>query len=316
MVLRPSVRSDVRLGDDDGHGSDVAPNVGVIQRTGLAGNAQQTGRARPIDALTAVRRHWFIALLPVVLFVAGAVVLGNKREPRYTTTANLSVGHVYVTNPAGIPTILDATQSLAAVYSRAIHAGAVISDAKARLRKQSSAPVAGSLNATPIPDSPLIKVSAVASSPRSAISLANAGAAALADYVNNQIRDNNASVPLAQRYKEAALDYRKRIATRDLMTRRYEHTPNAKNKDALDRAAAAADTALLRREAIRASYENAVQGGTSSVGVDVFSLASEASSDRSKKMQLYVFIGLLGGLAAGVALALLRAARDVRRGRI
>jgi capsular polysaccharide biosynthesis protein len=316
VVLRPSVRSDVRLGDDDGHGPDVPPTVGVMQRPGLAGNAQQTSRARPIDALTAVRRHWFIALLPVVLFVAGAVVIGNKREPRYTSTANLSVGHVYITNPAGIPTILDATQSLAAVYSRAIFAGSVVKDTRARLRKQNSVPVSGSLNATPIPDSPLIKVSAVSSSPRSAVALANAGAAALANYVNNQIRDNNASVPLAERYRQAALEYRKRITTRNRMTRRYGRDPNAKNKDALDRAAAAADTALLRREAIRASYENAVQGGTSSVGVDVFSLASGASSDRSKKMQLYVFIGALGGLAAGVALALLRAAGDVRRGRV
>jgi capsular polysaccharide biosynthesis protein len=313
VVLRASVQSDDRLGDDHGHSPNVPSNVGAI---GVATNGQQTIPARPVDALTAVRRHWFVALLPVVLFVAAAVVLGTKREPRYTTTANLSVGHVYVTNPAGIPTILDATQSLAGVYSRAIHAGAVVSDTRARLRKQNSPPVAGSLGATPIPDSPLIKVSAVSSSPGAAIALANAGAASLADYINNQIRDNNASVPLAERYRRAALEYRKRVATRDRMARRYARDDSARNKDALDSAAAAADTALLSREAIRASYENAVQGGTSSVGVDVFSLASSASSDRSKKMQLYVFIGLLGGLAAGAALALLRAARDVRRGRI
>jgi hypothetical protein len=31
-------------------------------------------------------------------------------------------------------------------------------------------------------------------------------------------------------------------------------------------------------------------------------------------MQILVFVGLLGGLAAGAALALLRAARDIRRG--
>jgi capsular polysaccharide biosynthesis protein len=316
VVLRTSVRSDDRLADDYGPDQDIPPGVGAIQRSGGVEGARESRHTRPIDALTAVRRHWFIALVPVILFVAGAVALGTKRAPRYTTTANLSVGHVYLSNPAGIPTILDATESLAAVYSRAIGSAAVLRDTRSRLRKQNAPPVSGSLNATPIPDSPLIKVSAVSSSPRAAIALANAGASSLADYVNGQVRDNDNSVPLAGRYRKAALEYRQRVATRDRLTRQYGRDRTRKNKDALDRAAAATDTALLTREALRASYENAVQGGTSSIGVDVFSLASAASSDRSKKMQLYVFIGLLGGLAAGAALALLRSARDVRRGRV
>jgi uncharacterized protein involved in exopolysaccharide biosynthesis len=53
-----------------------------------------------------VRRHWFVAVVPVVLLVAAAVVLGSKRSVTYTSTANLSVGHVYVSDPAGIPTII------------------------------------------------------------------------------------------------------------------------------------------------------------------------------------------------------------------
>jgi capsular polysaccharide biosynthesis protein len=316
VVLRASVRPDDRFADDYGPDQDIPPRVGDMPGSGMDEGARKTRSARPIDALTAVRRHWFVALLPVILFVAGAVVLGTKRPPRYTTTANLSVGHVYLSNPAGIPTILDATESLAAVYSRAIGSAAVLRDTRTRLRNQNSPPVSGSLNATPIPDSPLIKVSAVSSSPRAAIALANAAASSLADYVNGQVRDNDNSVPLADRYRKAALQYRQRVDTRNRMTRRYARDRTPKNKDALDRAAAAADTALLAREALRASYENAVQGGTSSIGVDVFSFASAASSDRSKKMQLYVFIGLLGGLAAGAALALLRSAGDVRRGRV
>jgi uncharacterized protein involved in exopolysaccharide biosynthesis len=77
----------------------------------LAADVQQTVSARRIDALTAVRHHWFVAIFPVALFVAAAVVLGMHRTPRYTATANLSVGHVYVSDPAGIPTIIDAAPS-------------------------------------------------------------------------------------------------------------------------------------------------------------------------------------------------------------
>jgi uncharacterized protein involved in exopolysaccharide biosynthesis len=279
----------------------------------LATNAQHTTSAPRIEPLQALRRHWFIALLPVVFFVAGAVALSLKRPPRYTATANLSVGHVYVGDPSGIPTIIDATQSLAAVYSRAIRSGAVVQDTKRRLGEGSS--VSGGFSATPLPNSPLIKVSAESSSERGAVALANASAAALAAYINRQVRDNSASATLSIRYRQASLGYRQRQETSDRLRRRYRQHRTRANKDARDEAAAATDTALLRREALRASYQQAVQGGTSSVAVDFFSRASAATSDRRSMAEILVFVGLMGGLAAGAALALLRAARDIRRSR-
>jgi capsular polysaccharide biosynthesis protein len=277
----------------------------------LVTDVQHTGFAPRIDVLHAVRRHWFVAVLPVVVFVACGVTLAIKRPPHYTATANLSVGHVYVSSPSGIPTILDATQSLAAVYSRAIHSGAVMSDTQRRLGNNSSG--SADFSATPLPDSPLIKVSAESSSPRGAVVLANASAAALAAYVNRQVRDNSASATLSDRYREASLSYRRRQETSKRLRRRYRDHPTRATKVARDRAAAATDTALLRREALRASYEQAVQGGTSSVGVEFFSRAAEAKSDRRSMTGILIFIGLMGGLAAGAALALLRAARDIRR---
>jgi len=268
---------------------------------------------RRVDALTAARRHWFVAIFPIALFVAGAVVLGMHRTPRYTATATLSVGHVYVSDPSGIPTIIDATQSLAATYSRAISSGAVTRDTRRILRTEKASAVSGGLGATPIPDSQLIKVSAQSSTASGAIALANAGALALASYVNRQIRDNDASATISDRYLQASLVYRKRLDASTKLGRRYANHRTRANKAARDRAAAATDAAKLRRNALQAAYQTAVQGGTSSVGVEIFSTASVATSDRSRKMQLLVFVGLLGGLAAGAALALLRAARDLRR---
>ena len=163
-----------------------------MQRFGLATKVQHTTAAPRIDVLAAVRRHWLVALAPVVLLVAAAVVLGLKRPVTYTTTATLSVGHVYESNAAGIPTIIEATQSLASVYSRAISSTEVVQDARRRLRREHASPVSGGLSATPIPQSPLIKVSATSRSEPGAIALANAGAAALAAYINRQVRDNNA----------------------------------------------------------------------------------------------------------------------------
>jgi capsular polysaccharide biosynthesis protein len=279
----------------------------------LATDVHHTVLVRRVDALTAARRHWFVAIFPIALFVAAAVVLGMHRTPRYTATANLSVGHVYVSDPSGIPTIIDATQSLAATYSRAISSAAVTQDTRRILRAEKASAVSGGLAATPIPDSQLIKVSARSSNASGAVALANAGALALASYVNRQIRDNDAAATISDRYREASFAYRERLDTSTRLARKYANHRTRANKAARDRAAAATDAAKLRRNALQAAYQTAVQGGTSSVGVEIFSTASAATSDRSRKMQLLVFVGLLGGLAAGAALALLRAARDLRR---
>jgi uncharacterized protein involved in exopolysaccharide biosynthesis len=279
----------------------------------LATNVRQTAFTPQTGALSAVRHHWFVAAFPVALFVAAALVLGLHRTPRYTTSANVSLGHVYVSNAASIPTIIDATQSLASTFSRAVYSNAVASDTRRILRNEHSVGVTGSLSATPIPESPLISVSAESSSARAAVALANAGAEALTAYINHQVRDNDASATLAKRYLKASLDYRHRLDTSNRLAQRYANHPTSSNRDARDRASGATDAARLRRDAVTAAYATAVQGGAAGVGAEVFSSASGATSDRSHKLQLMVFVGLAGGLAAGAALALLRASRDIRR---
>jgi uncharacterized protein involved in exopolysaccharide biosynthesis len=277
----------------------------------LATNVQHTTGSIRVEVWPALRRHWFVALVPVFLLVAGAVVLGLVRPVNYKTTASLSVSHVYVNDPAAIPNVVDATRALAAVYSRAIHSSPVKADTRRRLEK-GSGPVSGSLSATPIPESPLIAVSAESPSRSGAVALANAGSAALAAYVNRQIRDNNAAAVLSTRYRAAALRYRQLLDRSSRARREYDLDPTGQRKAARDRTAAKTDTALLRRKALQASYEAAVQGGTTSVGVEVFSRATPPTTDRFSVMQLLVFAGLVGGLAAGTALALLRASRELR----
>ena len=70
--------------------------------------------------------------------------------------------------------------------------------------------------------------------------------------------------------------------------------------------------ALLRREALRASYLNLVQGTSSAPAVDEFSRATTATSDRFRMLQIMLFLGLVAGLAAGMALALLRTHHETR----
>ena len=173
--------------------------------------------------------------------------------------------------------------------------------------------MSGSLSATPIPESPLIKVTATSSSERGAVALANAGSAALAAYTNRQVRDSDAVGLLSERYRRAALRFRQLIDEQNRARRRYERIGRRRTRLLAIAPPRPPILRLLRREALQASYQTAVQGGSSSVGVEVFSTATTPTNDRRTMLQLLVFVGLVGGLAAGAALALLRASREVRR---
>ena len=263
--------------------------------------------------LTAMRRHWFVALLPVVLFVGAAVGLGLKRTPQYTATANLSVGAVFTDNPAGISSVIQGTESLAAVYSRVIGANEVVDATKERLAGRYVVD-ARQVSATPIPDSPMVKVTAAAESAGEAVALVNAASAALADYATSRDRANDEAAEISDRFHSAALRYRKRLATSHERAADYEEDPTDENRRARNLAAAAADTALLHRDALLTKYQEAIDGASSTPPLEVFREATSASSDRYERLQLLVFTGLVGGLLAGAALALLRALRKTRRG--
>jgi hypothetical protein len=271
-----------------------------------------TAEAR-IGVLTAVRRHWITALVPLVLLLAMAMALGVKRTPKFTATANLSVGAVFINNPAGISSVIQGTESLASVYSRVITANAVVEDTARRLAGRFPAS-AGQLSATPIPESPMIRVTAVAESEDQAVALANAASAALADYVNRRDRSVDEATTISDEYHRAALRYRQLLAVSRRRSERYDTDRTAENRRAQERAAAAADTARLQRDGLLLSYQSAVEGARSRSRLDVFARATSASTDRYVRLQVLLFTALVGGLLAGAALALLRALRATRRG--
>lgn len=280
----------------------------------MAAEAHDTTAPLGVDVLGALRRYWPAVVLSVVLLVGGAVALGLKRPATYKSTALLQVGHVYVSNPAGVSTIIESTQTLAGVYSRTIHATSVQQDVARRL-KRAPIRVSGALSATPLPSSPLIKVTAAATSPAGATALANAGANALQAYVNHQVRATDVTVSLTKRYQRAALVYRRKKDTSDRLARRYRLHPTKANRSARDASGAATDSALLAVQALQSSYQQAIAGGTASAVVENFARAGAATSDRKQTMQILVFVGLLGGIAAGIALALLGAYRQTRPSR-
>lgn len=260
----------------------------------------------------AVKRHPVLAIAPVVILVIVAVALGMKRSAQYTAETDLSVGHAYVGDAAGIPGVIEATQSLAAVDARAVGSDAVQS-AAAQVLQSRHQRASGSLDATPIPNTPLIKVTATSSSANGAVQLSNAGAQALQDYVNGQSQAISNPQTALRLYRQASVAYQQALDASNQAKATYNRSPSDSNKSAADQAAATADAAQVRRDGLRATYNNLELGVASSPLIETFASAQSSSSDRASRIELMAFIALLAGVAIGIALAVLRAQREVAR---
>src|SRR5436853_5266659 len=132
--------------------------------------------AARIGVLQAIRRYPLLAATPVVALALLGALIGYARTPTYTATAQVAVGQLNVSDPAAVGSVVQATNSLAAVYSRLIDS----TDVRKAIAKAAGAKAAGSeISATPIPASPLIRVTATGSSAGAAIDVANASASSL-----------------------------------------------------------------------------------------------------------------------------------------
>ena len=129
--------------------------------------APEDAPPRPSVSITeAFRRGWLLILIPVLLFAGLATYIAMNRQPTYTADSRLTVGRVDI-SPSALATFATATQSLASAYSRAVEANAVVNPVAKRLNV-SSAAVRGATLATPVPESPVIRVTAKADSSKTA----------------------------------------------------------------------------------------------------------------------------------------------------
>lgn len=265
-------------------------------------------RVVPIGPFEAIRRHPLIAVLPLILLAAGALAYGLLRTPNYTAEARLSIGRIDLNTPGALSSFVEASSSLAAGYSRAISADAVTQ----RVSRELSIPpvvVRRSLGATPIPGSAVFSVLAIGSSASDATQLANAGSAALQDYVEQLNVENPNGDRLFRQFKAAV----NRAARRQDRVRRLEEAPSLLTDDRkLIRARTAAAAAGLRVETLRANYQVTQQSQSSVSLVQQLTTATSATNDRNARLQLFLFYALAAGGLIGAALATLRVNNEAR----
>lgn len=242
-----------------------------------------------------------VALFAVVLALAGAGI-GLLRDTTYTASATLQVGQVNPNSP-GFLGYVQSASSLATAFSRSIAAAPVLATVKRKLALE-TADVTPRLSAEPIPLAPAFRIIATGSSESDAIRLANTAAGAVVAYENRSNSSNPEARALLSDFHSASLELKQ--AEAQLATAEGESADN----DALAQAEAERSTAQVKLKGVSTAYVAAVASQAPSEGlVSLIAGATSASSDRKAKIELYAFLGLLAGLIAGCAAAVLREQR-------
>jgi hypothetical protein len=244
-----------------------------------------------------VNNKRIVALFAVLLTLAG-VGYGFLRQTTYTASATLQVGQVNPNSP-GFLGYVQSASSLATAFSRSVAAAPVLATVERKLALEPSE-ATPRLSAEPIPLAPAFRVIATGSSDASAIRLANAAAGAIIVYENHSNSSNPQANSLLSDYRAASLGLKRTEA-------QLADLGSSPNPDALAKAEAEKAAAQVKLRGIDTAYIAAVASQAPREGlVSLVAGATSASSDRKSKIELYGFLGLLAGLLAGCAGAVLR----------
>jgi uncharacterized protein involved in exopolysaccharide biosynthesis len=256
---------------------------------------------------TAIAANKPLVCICALLFAVFGVLAGMHRKGTYSSAATLQVGKVNPNSP-GFYGFVQSASDLATAFSRAVTAEAVLDAVHARLGL-SAATAVSRLAAEPIPNSPAFRVIASGPTAKAAVNLANVASTALIAYEAhaNTYSPEGHRLLGAYRAAELSLAHAKAAVARAEAARGEE--PSAKANLRLENAQASQAAATLQAQALASGYQLSAQSATTRDLISPLAQAVTATSDRRSKIELLGFVGLLGGLVIGCALAALREIR-------
>lgn len=254
-----------------------------------------------LPVLEALRRHFLLALLPVILLVGAAIAYGLQREPEYESEARLNVGGLSLTQQS-LEGYTVAVQQLAVAYSRSIHATRVVDNA-AREVGLEPGEVIERTEATPIQGSSVIRVIATGPDSARTRALADAMADSLMDYATDLNSGRGASTRLLERFEDSSRDY---ITERQRLNRARQPRARREIEHRLS-------IAKLERDTAGFLYGQAQAGQTVTGLVQKLAPASIPASDRDERTRDYAAGAAIAGILIGIGLAVARANALARR---
>jgi uncharacterized protein involved in exopolysaccharide biosynthesis len=233
----------------------------------------------------ALRRHWRVMVACVGGLALLAIAYSVVRTPNYSAETRLAVGGLNASTPSAFTGFSTAAQQLAETDSRAVQGDAVVRDVAAAL-KTSPEQVRPHLSAAPVPQTPVFTVTATTKSAGTSIDMSRLAAEALTREANRA--SDAAPGQLLKEYQRAERE-RERAEAR---VETGGSTP-ASRADLVG--------ANAQADAARKRYTAAVQGG--SVRLEIIQGPAEASSDRTSKLQMLLFVAVVLGFIIGSAIA-------------
>jgi uncharacterized protein involved in exopolysaccharide biosynthesis len=249
-----------------------------------------------LTILQAVQRNLLLAVAPVMVLVVAAGAIAKVREPTYSSDAQLNIGGVNLTTQS-IPGYAVATAQLAVAYARSIQAVPIVASVS-RQTGMSRVEVTQNITATPVEQTPIVRIHATGSTPQRAQRLANTTAAAVVVYAQTLNRNNPDTPRLLKQFIADSKELR---------------AANKAVQQGQKGAEIRADVALLQQRTDAALYGQSVAGDASASLVQQLAPASIPESDRSSLFQQLLLSAVIAGALIGVGLALARAHSQTRR---
>jgi capsular polysaccharide biosynthesis protein len=265
-----------------------------------------------VDVVAAAKRHWFAAALPVVVLVVLAGLAAYQRAPVFTAETRLAVGRVDPSVPGGLVGFTDATRALAERYSRSVRSEAVLQ------------PVAGAgvaaidalrakINAAPVPESPVFRITAKGETAEEAVRLSNQVSNSMVRFAAIQSEETPLSGRALAAYRSASALMAERRAIEGKRRQQDDARETLRSRRLLAAARAEVAVAELRVRILRNEYEASRRTPGPVATVSILEHATGATSDRLKKAQLLLFAAVAVGLPIGLAFAVMLGNRDLRR---